>query len=434
MPRRPAARTAPSSKPPDDAWGEPDRRARARAPRRSGHRGRRDHDVPRPGGAAGRRTRQHHRAEHLLLGDHRPAGSPPGLAVAVLAGISLWTAVAVWAYDQPSRRRAPLLVADLVVTVAAILITPLVKGGVVESTVPGFWVMGVVLAWGIHGHWLGGLIASLAVSIADVAIRSDLTQTNYGNIFLLMIGGPVLGYTSGLLKEMAAARDRAEREAAAAAERARLARAVHDGVLQVLALVQRRGRELGGEAAELGRLAGEQEAALRALVQSGASHTSQGEATEVAGDVDLAEGLRALAGSRVTVSVPATPVEVPRGQGGRDGGRGPRLPRQRRPSRRRRRPRVGAARGPRRRGRGDGPRRGAGHPGRAARPGGGRGAPGGHASRSAAGSRTSEVRRPSSRLPAKGRSGSSPSRAERNRLASASGRRVRCRACAKRRP
>ena len=46
---------------------------------------------------------------------------------------------------------------------------------------------------------------------------------------------------------------------------------VHDGVLQVLALVQRRGLELGGEVAELGRLAGEQEVALRALVQRDAA-------------------------------------------------------------------------------------------------------------------------------------------------------------------
>ena len=66
---------------------------------------------------------------------------------------------------------------------------------------------------------------------------------------------------------MAIERDRAERLAAAAAERARLARAVHDGVLQVLALVQRRGSEAGGDLADLGRLAGEQESALRALIR-----------------------------------------------------------------------------------------------------------------------------------------------------------------------
>ena len=62
-------------------------------------------------------------------------------------------------------------------------------------------------------------------------------------------------------------RDRAERAAAAAEERQRLARVVHDGVLQVLALVQRRGPDLGADGAELGRLAGEQESRLRALVQ-----------------------------------------------------------------------------------------------------------------------------------------------------------------------
>ncbi len=230
----------------------------------------------------------------------------PLVAAVVLGVLVAWTAVAIWAYDQPGRRRSPLLVTDLVVTVAAVLSTPLVKAGEFDTTLPGFWVMGVVLAWGIHGHWLGGLIASLAVSLADLAIRSDVEQPVLGNIFLLMIGGPVLGYTSGLLKEMGAARDRAEREAAAAAERARLARAVHDGVLQVLALVQRRGLELGGEAAELGRLAGEQEVALRGLVQGTSRADGAGPGT-----VDLAEALRGLAGSRVTVAVPGTPVELP---------------------------------------------------------------------------------------------------------------------------
>ena len=249
----------------------------------------------------------------------------PTAAVAVLLVMAIWTGVAIWAYDQPRLRRSPLLVTDLVVTIGAILATGLVKGEGSEATLPGFWVMGVVLAWGIHGHWLGGLIASTAVTLADIAGRADLDHTNYGNLFLLMIGGPVLGYTSGLLKETAAARDRAEREAAAAAERARLARVVHDGVLQVLALVQRRGTELGGEAAELGRLAGEQEASLRALVQTERPEPGTGRPGPLADGpgsrtgspaasaarTDVGAALRSLSSRTVSVSLPGEPVEVP---------------------------------------------------------------------------------------------------------------------------
>ncbi len=43
---------------------------------------------------------------------------------------------------------------------------------------------------------------------------------------------------------------------------------MHDGAIQVLALVSRRGREIGGETAELAELAGEQERALRRLVST----------------------------------------------------------------------------------------------------------------------------------------------------------------------
>lgn len=236
----------------------------------------------------------------------------PGVAVAMLVGMAVWTGVAVWGYDRPDLRRFPLLLTDLVVAVGMILLSPLAKGPESASTVPGFWVMGAVLAWAIRGHWTGGLIASLAVSVADVAVRTDLNQTNYGNIFLLMIGGPVVGYTSGLLKEMATARDRAEHEAAAARERARLARVVHDGVLQVLALVQRRGHELGGEVAELGQLAGEQEVALRALVQS--EGPGRAPVTGTGASTDVAQALSTLASGHVNVSVPGTPVVLPLAQ------------------------------------------------------------------------------------------------------------------------
>jgi len=76
-------------------------------------------------------------------------------------------------------------------------------------------------------------------------------------------------------------------------------------VLQVLALVATRGRELGGEAAVLARLAGEQENALRTLVSGAAVPPPEG------GQLDLAGLLEPLGNSRVTVSCPAGAVLLP---------------------------------------------------------------------------------------------------------------------------
>jgi signal transduction histidine kinase len=220
--------------------------------------------------------------------------------------MAVWTVAAIWAYDDRRRRTSTLLVADLAAALAAVLVSPVLKGDGLSATVPAYWVMGALLAWAIHWRWLGGLAAGVAITVADLSIREHVTQANYGNAFLLLIGGPIVGFMVESLQRMAAERDLAQREAAAAAERARLARAVHDGVLQVLGLVQRRGRELGGEAAELGRLAGQQEVALRTLIRE------QDQVAPVAGDLrDLAAALMHLE-SRPGVDV-VTPgrVELP---------------------------------------------------------------------------------------------------------------------------
>ncbi len=216
----------------------------------------------------------------------------------VMAFMALWTGFVVWAYASPSRRTPWLLVADLLVAVLAIGLSPYVKGESLQATLPGFWVMGVVLAWAILWRWAGGLAAAVVVSVADLAVRGDFTQQAYGNIFLLVLGGAIVGFLSGLLQQTARERDLAERAAASAAERQRLARVVHDGVLQALALVQRRAPELGPEGADLGRLAGEQEVQLRALVQQ----DSIGPAAPL-GDQDLAQRLSALQTQQVHVAV-----------------------------------------------------------------------------------------------------------------------------------
>jgi signal transduction histidine kinase len=229
------------------------------------------------------------------------------VCVVVMVG---WTGVALWGYAAPARRTPLLLLADLAVTVALVLLSPAVKGASMEATIPGFWVMGALLAWALHWRWAGGLVAAVVLAAADLSVRSHLTQANYGNVFLIVVGGVVVGFMCASLTEMADERDVAERAAAAAAERARLARAVHDGVLQVLGLVQRRGRELGGDAADLGRLAGEQEAALRTLIRRQDAVASAGAPAPAV--ADLVAALGRLEAGRVSVAVPGGPVLLPR--------------------------------------------------------------------------------------------------------------------------
>lgn len=224
----------------------------------------------------------------------------------VMAALVGWTAFVVWAYAAPRRRGPWLLLADLTVSVAAIGLSPFVKGASFNATLPGFWVMGVVLAFAVTWRWVGGLAAGVVVSLADLGIREDLTQRAYGNVFLLVLGGAIVGFLSELLQRTAAQRDRAERAAAAAEERQRLARIVHDGALQALALVQRRAPELGTGGIELGRLAGEQEVRLRALVQQDSR-----DLLAPLGDLDLAQLLTALQTARVHVALPGTPVVLP---------------------------------------------------------------------------------------------------------------------------
>lgn len=234
--------------------------------------------------------------------DHPAAGV---VCVLVMVG---WTGFVTYAYADPHRRRAWLLTADLGVAVGLMLASPLVKGDDLRATIPGFWVMAALLAWAIRYYWRGGLLAGATLVVADLSVRDEFTQTTYGNAFLLLVGGPVVGFMSESLHLMAKERDAAQREALAEAERARLARVVHDGVLQVLALVQRRGAEIGGEAGELARLAGEQETALRTLIRSQDSIAPDtGEGT-----LDLASRLGRLAlRPGVHVATPGTAVHLP---------------------------------------------------------------------------------------------------------------------------
>ena len=169
--------------------------------------------------------------------------------------------------------------------------------------------MGALLAWAIALALEGRARRGGRPRASWTCVpRSEVDQGNYGNVFLVLIGGPIVGYMCASLQRMARERDAAEHAAAAAEERTRLARAVHDGVLQVLAMTQRRGAAAGGEWAELGRLAGEQERSLRSLIRQ-----QDTVPTAAGGQVDLAGALEAMATAhpvRVEVATPGTAVLV----------------------------------------------------------------------------------------------------------------------------
>jgi signal transduction histidine kinase len=159
--------------------------------------------------------------------------------------------------------------------------------------------VGVLAAAVAMGPWMGAGIgalmglarfaATLANGVRDFDGARVLSLTNTAVFYAL--AGAVAGYVALLLR-------RAEREISAARAREELARTLHDGVLQTLAVVERR-----AEDPALARLAREQERELREYLF--------GTSAAPAAMRDLAGALRAAAarfeqvfGGRVEVLVP----------------------------------------------------------------------------------------------------------------------------------
>ena len=241
----------------------------------------------------------------------------PLLGWVVFAVMATWTAYAVLRFPPEARHRVSLLVTDLCLTAACVLASiwvedsrRLVAG---EAPITVMWMGGCVLAWAVAFGRRGGLLAGAVIGLCNLALHVPFSEYSISQLTfapgLLLLAGASLGYLARLAVRAQEALDRVARIEAAARERDRLARGIHDSVLQVLSRVQRQGLAAGGEAAELGRLAGEQEAALRALVGMGPSY--EAEVPGGGGQLDLRTLISPLGGFAVTVSAPATPVHLP---------------------------------------------------------------------------------------------------------------------------
>ncbi|WP_189703013.1 MacS family sensor histidine kinase [Streptomyces anandii] len=252
----------------------------------------------------------------------------PGIAVAYYCVLFVWTLATLPRVASAAACTKRFLALDLTLAVTGILLTPvadaharIVDGG---PTLPSIWTAGAVLAFALKGGWRWAAVASTAVAAANLVERGSPARDTVHNVILVWVASIAIGYVVEVARASERTLARALEIEAATRERERLARDIHDGVLQVLAMVQRRGAVLGGEAAELGRLAGEQEVALRTLVSGGLvppSRTSEDaaegavvrlvEEPEDSGPVDLRPLLARYAGSRVSLAEPGAPVELP---------------------------------------------------------------------------------------------------------------------------
>ncbi|MFC7741652.1 DUF5931 domain-containing protein [Nocardiopsis composta] len=207
---------------------------------------------------------------------HRELLLHPLGAVAVLAVMAAWTGFAGYAYGRGRFAERRLAAADVAIAFGCMAATyAVVEPGYLRMAPPltTTWFAAAALASAVVAGRRWALCVALGHGLVDIAGRVllglDITAAVPRGVVLLLLAG----YSMGYLAHYALRAERRLAEAVAiearTSERERLARSIHDSVLQVLAMVSRRGAEIGGEAAELGRLAGEQEVRLRALISSG---------------------------------------------------------------------------------------------------------------------------------------------------------------------
>ena len=234
----------------------------------------------------------------------------PWLALVVLAVLAAWT-VGMLLYRS---RHTIVVGVELFVACVAILSTRLVDtpevivGG--AKTLPGFWPAAAVVAWAVLKGWRGGMLAAFLVGVADILEVGAANAVTISNIVILVLLGGCIGYCADLSRDGHAALSEAVRVRAEVRERDRLARTVHDGVLQTLSYIHRRGLDIGGESRDLASMAAEQERLLRALVSE--VSVPHGDAA-TGGDVDLRLLLARFADDAVHIIPPAGPVLTARG-------------------------------------------------------------------------------------------------------------------------
>jgi signal transduction histidine kinase len=231
----------------------------------------------------------------------------PALALVLVAAALLVTVVdtALLGTDAARLLSPAVVAAEVAVGFALAVGDELAYNGVAHAqTLSSAWPLAGVMTAGIALRWRGGVAAGAVIGLGT-AVGELLgpgrwtdadTVSAVSSIVLYALAGLVAGFVTTRLRE-------AERRISLAQAREEVARTLHDGVLQTLAVVQRR-----TEDPDIVRLAHEQERELREFLY--------GTRGAVGGGGDLGTRLRAAAaryedrygGTARVVLAPDTPA------------------------------------------------------------------------------------------------------------------------------
>jgi signal transduction histidine kinase len=257
----------------------------------------------------------------------------PGLVLAALVVVGSWT---LWLTLGHVSVSGKVLIVDVVISSGLIAVSGLVvpPGQVVVKPLFALtYPFSTALAAGTAHGPLAGIGAGVALSIAYGfsrtlngldSLTSEQVQHLINGAIQYMIAGALFGLVSSLLRRSAeevrvatAAAMAARERAARLAERESMARQIHDSVLQALAFIHKRGKEIAHspsatpeDVAELAEIAGDHEASIRKLILRKPEEGPRGE-------LSLRSALETVAAAtkEVDVSVSAVgPVWLPRKQ------------------------------------------------------------------------------------------------------------------------
>lgn len=237
---------------------------------------------------------------NVFLETHETIGRNRPLAIGALLVVTGWTLFL-------TRSRTPLrgktLVADVTLGAAFLLVSAMVMPSetldsgpaLMSLTYPFCPVLSAAAAYGPFGGAAAGAVIALCNILARAVNGLVLDQAVIMRMWPSAVGYIVLGLLFGMVANLlrlssrqvsratAEAISAREREARLA-ERDSMAREIHDSVLQVLALIHKRGKELADsgtpspeQVMELAEMARDQEVALRGLIMREPDHAPTGE-------------------------------------------------------------------------------------------------------------------------------------------------------------